>query len=103
MKYHAYLDAVRVLVREAAGHPVQLGGIVSLEFRFATKDERKWGMPKTTKPDCDNLTKAFCDALAKNDAHVWHQTASKYWGQHDEIIIHTGIEHQRDAARVAGR
>lgn len=39
------------------------------------------------KPDCDNLTKAVCDAFKKNDSDIWIQRAEKRWGYLGCIII----------------
>jgi len=97
MEYHRWMESVKILVRQAAGVPVQLGGVVKLAFHFATHHRRKWGEPKTTRPDVDNLAKAVIDALADgNDSHVWRIEASKFWAEEDWIVILEGLEHQRD-------
>ncbi len=64
---HGFKQAVVVELR-AARFPKLEGPIsLAIEFIFPRKKfpkkvgtERQW---KTSKPDCDNLAKAFCDAL----------------------------------------
>ena len=34
-------------------------------FGFDTKEKRKWGHYKTTRPDCDNYVKEFKDVMTK--------------------------------------
>lgn len=56
---------------------VPVGGALSLNiiFAYATKDKRKWGCPKTTRPDTTNLVKIAEDAM----------TACGYWGDDSQV------------------
>jgi hypothetical protein len=59
-----------------------------------TKAERARaiGQRKRTKPDGDNIIKALCDALWKNDAALGDQAVSRYWGAESllEVTIFLG-------------
>jgi Holliday junction resolvase RusA-like endonuclease len=49
-------------------------------------------VPRTTKPDCDNLAKTTIDRLARlrfidNDAMVARLTVAKYWGEQAGIAV----------------
>lgn len=45
------------------------------------------GKPHQSKPDGDNLLKAFQDALLSDDASVWDVRVTKYWGYDGSITI----------------
>ena len=45
------------------------------------------GKPHQSKPDIDNLIKAFLDALLDDDAHVWDIRATKVWGTDGSIEV----------------
>ncbi len=49
------------------------------------------GTPHTRKPDWDNLSKAFCDAIFPDDSFIWSVNVQKYWTIKDkgwiEIIV----------------
>jgi Holliday junction resolvase RusA-like endonuclease len=63
-----------------------LDGPVRLVVKWIwyTKDKRKWGTYKTTRPDTDNLQKMFKDTMQKcgyfkDDARVASETVEKFW------------------------
>lgn len=45
--------------------------------------------PHKQKPDWDNISKAFCDCLSKDDSKVWKASVEKYWSEKGEIHIFT--------------
>jgi len=51
------------------------------------KKARMNGMPHKSKPDIDNITKAFMDALRKEDHEVWKINAQKRHAYKGAIII----------------
>lgn len=53
------------------------------------KKKEKEGEPHLSKPDDDNLLKAFIDSLYRDqdDSHVWSVWAEKRWGKEGKIII----------------
>lgn len=53
----------------------------------AKKKATMSGRPHQSKPDIDNLIKAFLDALLPDDAHVWDIRASKVWGASGSIEV----------------
>ena len=53
----------------------------------AKKQALMLGKPHQTKPDIDNLIKAFFDALLSNDAFIWDVRASKIWGISGKIEV----------------
>ena len=43
--------------------------------------------PHQSKPDNDNMMKAFKDCLCDNDSHIWDYRITKLWGVSGRIII----------------
>ena len=93
MKYRAYADELRTLAKE---HDYVLGE--SLTVVFVMPMPKSWSKkkrlemrakPHQQRPDLDNLCKAFMDALAKEDSHVWRfEIVKKVWGKEGNIIIY---------------
>jgi Holliday junction resolvase RusA-like endonuclease len=63
---------------------------------YGTTQKKLHGTPKETKPDCDNFTKLWSDAvnsiLWDDDGKVFKMTGTKYWGasSHSRVIIKYG-------------
>ena len=75
--------------RYFVSNPLSLIFVMSMPKSWSGKKrERMCGEPHTTKPDLDNLIKAFKDALCENDSFV-HTYAGmkKVWGEEGAIII----------------
>ena len=76
-----------------------LTGPVSLKLAFVwpyrksePKKNRIGLIPKTTKPDWDNLAKTLQDVLTRlrfweDDAQVYSASVDKWWGEEPQIII----------------
>ena len=66
---------------------------VRIYYSFPTKDRRKWGEPKVTKPDVDNLNKLTYDALEAGgllpggDQRIATERSAKVWAEHGRVII----------------
>ncbi|WP_153502673.1 RusA family crossover junction endodeoxyribonuclease [Cumulibacter manganitolerans] len=45
------------------------------------------GAPHSSKPDVDNLAKAFMDASKTEDSHVYSLQAGKYWAEAGSIEL----------------
>lgn len=83
------------IIRHGLKNCLPIIGAVALDvtFYYATKDKKKFGQPKTSKPDCDNIIKLLQDALADcgffmfGDEQVTKLTIGKYWSENPEIII----------------
>ena len=59
---------------------------------FATKDKRKWGTWKVTRPDNDNLQKMFNDEMTRagfwlDDAQIVVEHVEKYWAAEGHIDV----------------
>ncbi len=50
------------------------------------------GAPHQTKPDKDNLEKAFLDALCKDDSFIWDGRVSKFWSNDGCIEVYLNSE-----------
>tara|TARA_R110000868_G_scaffold87034_4_gene243649 strand:+ start:1101 stop:1487 length:387 start_codon:yes stop_codon:yes gene_type:complete len=90
LKYFAFCDELRML---CAGR-YEIGDEVYLKFHIKTPDS--WsvkkklamlGKPHQQKPDCDNMIKAFCDALSKEDSNIHTMFAKKVWASMGMIEI----------------
>ena len=51
------------------------------------KREAMYMKPHQSKPDLDNLVKAFCDALYDDDSGVYSIQCAKYWSDENEIKV----------------
>lgn len=65
---------------------------VSLGFNYFTKDKRKKGAHKISRPDCDNLVKLVLDVMTdlgfwEDDCQVCSLNISKAWGVHDVASV----------------
>lgn len=87
--YNAYLNDVWPYRPEKPLEgPLQL----HISFYFGTKDKKRWGKAKPTKPDTDNLIKGFKDVLTaagfwKDDAQVVFESTYKAWQNRGCIIV----------------
>lgn len=52
------------------------------------KKQKMNGMPHQSRPDIDNLSKAFMDAVLKEDSHVWSIRKEKRWAYFGSILIY---------------
>ncbi len=69
-------------------------GAIALTVRrfFATKDKRKWGTWKVTRPDNDNMQKMFNDEMTRagfwiDDAQIVVEHVEKYWAAEGHIDV----------------
>lgn len=61
-------------------------------FRYGTKDKKKWGKWKHSKPDTDNLVKTPKDCMQRlgfftDDSHVVYESIQKVWSEIPGIEI----------------
>lgn len=68
--------------KKPSANPIKL----TVWFVFDTKDRKKWGKPKATRPDTDNYLKLFKDLMTEcgfweDDAQVWDEHV---WKTYDE-------------------
>ena len=74
--------------------PFDKGVAVTLKvyFVYGTKDKKKWGKRKITRPDGDNLMKGFQDYMQNyryfiDDAQIAPLIVDRFWGQNNKIIV----------------
>lgn len=74
--------------------PFDKGVAITLKvyFVYGTKDKKKWGKRKITRPDGDNLMKGFQDFMQHyryfmDDAQIAPLIVDRFWGQNNKIIV----------------
>ena len=89
LRYWAYKDEL-VNLWEDRELPDTFHVIFTMPMPDSWNKKRKAsfdGKPHQQKPDTDNLLKAFCDCLLKEDSHLWDVRATKIWGQTGSIEL----------------
>ena len=81
--------------------PTQGAVNLTVEWFFPTKDKRKDGMPKTTRPDCDNMVKLLLDVMTalrfwNDDAQVTSLTLIKRWSEGEGGTLIQVKEHEEE-------
>lgn len=61
-------------------------------FYFDIKEKKKWGQPKTSKPDVDNFSKAFIDQMTKcgfwnDDSQITDLHLEKFYAEKASIVV----------------
>ena len=91
VNYFTYCDALRSYVAESG---MELTPTLDITFYIEMpkswskkKREAMYMKPHQSKPDLDNLVKAFCDALYDDDAGVYSIQCAKYWSDENEIKV----------------
>jgi len=88
LKYRAFADEVRlrgVKLNEAYS---RITFVLPMPQSWSEKKKKLMdGQPHQQVPDLDNLIKALCDAVHKQDCRIWDYHASKIWGRNGEIRI----------------
>lgn len=84
LKYHDFRDEISFQANQQGYEvPERLGLVFIIPMPPSwTKKKRQQmeGAPHQSKPDCDNIQKAFLDALCTDDQFVWDIHATKFWG-----------------------
>ena len=90
MKYRAFCDKVRLndLLLPDCGADIVFG-IPMPKSWSAKKKQAMNRSPHQQTPDLDNLLKALCDAVHKEDKHIWQYSAGKVWAETGYIEITT--------------
>ena len=65
---------------------------LSVTFFYAIKQKKKWGLPKTTKPDLDNLLKNLQDYMTKlgyyaDDSQISCLVVKKFFSEKNLIQV----------------
>lgn len=91
-RYNAYKQDLKVLGLKDRITDVLSDGAFKLRFyipaplyyrpvkgKEAFRRKELEGKKHTRKPDWDNLSKAFCDALFPDDSFIWDVRVQKFW------------------------
>ena len=83
LRYHKFKDDLR---KEIASKGIELNNELYLVYyipmakSWTKKKKRQYlGQPHHLKPDTDNITKGYKDALYKEDSAVFIDAAAKFW------------------------
>ena len=65
---------------------------LTIWFAFDTKNKKKWGQPKPTRPDTDNYLKLFKDCMTKvgfwnDDAQVVDERVFKTYAEKATVMV----------------
>ena len=90
-----YYDFKNEVALKARRHDIKLsesGNVIIFFMPMAKswskkKKERMAYTPHQQRPDLDNLTKAFWDALEVEDKHIWTATQAKIWAPTGGILL----------------
>lgn len=93
VRYHIFCQSLKFRAEE---HCYKVTDTLSLTFVIPmppswSKKKRlaMVGQPHQTKPDLDNLIKAFKDALCEDDSFVHtYEKITKVWGEEGCILVH---------------
>ena len=99
-EYHGKMNNLRFYVHPHKKEIIEalISGKYCMQFIFAmpeswSKKKRLLmnGKPMQSKPDNDNLFKAFTDTVFwkedHNDSEIWNNVYQKYWWEEDKIIF----------------
>lgn len=76
----------------APKQPTELPIRLHIWFYFDVKDKKKWGLPKTSKPDVDNFAKSFIDQMTKcgywqDDSQITDLHIEKFYAEKATIVF----------------
>jgi Holliday junction resolvase RusA-like endonuclease len=111
-KKKLWSDTVTLAVKAALSHTGARAALnkdtpchVELNFYIGTKDQKRFGLPHTAKPDADNLTKMVLDILEDSgvlpfgDQRVATLSVSKVWTSHGQAGVLVRVAHPHTYAR----
>lgn len=95
MAYRAWCDRLRAVVKEECVLPaaedvseIRIVAFYKPPMSWSyTKRRLALGTKKRSKPDGDNILKAVCDALWKDDHKLGDKIVCRRWGECDQIQI----------------
>lgn len=93
LKYRAWADKARAFcVGRVPDDPERLVVVAYLPIPKSWTGKKKLamrGQPHRQVPDSDNIIKAVCDALWKQDSGIWDEHIQKFWddGQGPRCVI----------------
>lgn len=91
MRYFAFKDTLNLKANQqkyTIANNIDLIFLIPMPESWTSEKKGKMlGVPHQSKPDTDNLLKAFCDALALDDSTIWNKHARKFWWHTGAIIV----------------
>ena len=89
VRYWQYKDKLRELNPEINWDPLSIHFVMPMPKSWSKKKRKEMdGKPHITRPDLDNLIKAFQDAILDEDSQVWrYGKMIKTWGEKGQIIL----------------
>ena len=91
LRYRAFADECRLrgmTIPESGG---TITFYMPMPRSWSKKKKREMdGQPHQQKPDWDNLAKAVCDAVYKDDSGIWDIGVVKLWAREGAIQITEG-------------
>jgi Holliday junction resolvase RusA-like endonuclease len=93
VKYFGFKDAINkeaVKKGYTPGNPLSITFYITMPKSWSKrKKEQMIGKPHKSRPDLDNLIKAFKDSLLVEDSHIWHYaTMEKRWSDIGRIEVY---------------
>lgn len=106
LRYRAFRDELFILSKQ---QHFQLGTAIGLAFYLPMpaswnmkKRQQMSGTRHQTKPDTDNLIKAFVDALLDSDGDIWFMAGAKFWSDRPRIDVLMNESRTSEEAGTAG-
>ena len=92
LRYRAFKDLCRLHKVELPECGAGITFLIKMPESWSQKKKETMNMQAHQQtPDLDNLLKALCDAVYKNDSHIWHYNElEKLWSWEGAIIIVSG-------------
>lgn len=101
VRYHQYKDDLKFQANEqefVLGNAVELVFLVPMPKSWSDKKKNlNVGKSCASKPDIDNMIKAFFDSLTTDDSQIWYIKAAKFWNDEGMIIV---MENLNETAEV---
>jgi Holliday junction resolvase RusA-like endonuclease len=93
VRYHLYCQHLGLLCNECnykVEETLSLTFVLTMPKSWSNKKKLSMdGKPHQSKPDLDNLIKAFKDALCEDDSFVHtYEKITKVWGEQGCILVH---------------
>lgn len=86
-RYRAYRDELQLRRAFVPNNYHHLIFVLEMPRSWSAKKRAELeGQPHQSKPDRDNLEKAYLDAVLGEDSHVWDGRTTKLWGQRGLVL-----------------
>lgn len=89
LRYRAFADELRLRMKaELPTHGYHVIAYLPMPKSWPKwKKDKMRGKPHQSKPDKDNIEKALCDSLLKDDSGVWDGRVTKLWADEPRLVI----------------